>query len=58
MKSLIVLAIIFAIAGAGCVIATLFINNGIADIWVTVGACLALAAFIITMVAYANKAVK
>ncbi|MCH5319041.1 MAG: hypothetical protein J1E38_04970 [Paramuribaculum sp.] len=58
MKGSIVLAIIFAVIAAGCVIAELFISGRIADIWVTTGAIFAFAAFIITLVAYVNKAAK
>lgn len=56
MKSLVVLAIILAILGAGCLIAELIVGNPIAEIWLTIATCLSLAAFIIVIVAYANKA--
>ena len=57
MKGLIVLAIIFALVGVGFMIATLF-TSGNALVLLSIGGGLALAAFILVLVGYANKAVE
>ena len=57
MKGLIALAIIFALVGVGFMIPTLF-TSGNALVLLSIGGGLALAAFILVLVGYANKAVK
>lgn len=57
MKSLVVLAILFAIFGAGFLVATIF-TSGSALVYASIGAGLALAAFIILFVAYINRDTK
>ena len=57
MKGLIALAVILAVIGVGFLIATLF-TGGNALILVSIGAGLALAAFIVTLVAYVNKSAR
>lgn len=57
MKFLVVLAFIFAIIGAGFLVATVF-TTGSAMVYASLGAGLCLAAFLILFVAYVNKGVK
>lgn len=57
MKALLVLAIILAFVAVGFLIATLF-TSGSALVLISIGAGLALAAFILVLVAYTNKSVK
>lgn len=58
MKGLIALAVIFAVVGTGFLIATLFTSATGSVVTLSIGAGLALLAFIITLVAYVNKSVK
>lgn len=57
MKGLIVIAIILAIIGVGFLVATLFTSGGNL-VFMSIGAGLALVAFILTLVGYVNKAAK
>lgn len=57
MKALLVLAVILAIVGVGFLIATLFTAGG-SMVYMSIGAGLSLAAFILVLVAYVNKSVK
>lgn len=57
MKFLIGLAVILAVIGVGFLIATLFTTGG-SLVYLSIGAGLALVAFIIVLVAYVNKSVK
>lgn len=57
MKALLVLAVILAIVGVGFLIATLFTVGG-SMVYMSIGAGLSLAAFILVLVAYVNKSVK
>lgn len=57
MKALLVLAIILAIVGVGFLIATLFTTGG-SMVYMSIGAGLSLAAFILVLVAYVNKSVR
>ncbi|MCC8070687.1 MAG: hypothetical protein LIO90_02650 [Bacteroidales bacterium] len=54
MKALIVLAIIFAVIAIGFLIATIFMSGGNL-VFVSIGAGLALVAFILAFVAYVAK---
>lgn len=56
MKFLIGLAVILAVIGVGFLIATLFTSGG-SLVTASIGAGLALVAFIIVLVAYVNKSV-
>lgn len=58
MKILIALAIILAIIATGLLCATLFIGSGGTLVYTSIGAGLALVAFIIVLFAYTKKAVK
>ena len=57
MKFLIGLAVILAVIGVGFWVATLFTTGG-SLVYLSIGAGLALVAFIIVLVAYVNKSVK
>ncbi len=57
MKFLIGLAVILAVIGVGFLVATLFTTGG-SLVYLSIGAGLALVAFIIVLVAYVNKSVK
>ena len=57
MKSLLVLAVIFAVVAAGFLCATMFTTGGNL-VFVSIGAGLALVAFIILLFAYINKSTK
>ncbi len=57
MKALLAIAVILAVIGAGFMVATMFTTGG-ELVLMSIGAGLALAAFICTFVAYVNKAVK
>ena len=57
MKALLVLAVILAIVGVGFLIATLFTAGG-SMVYMSIGAGLSLAAFILVLIAYVNKSVK
>ena len=58
MKGLIVIAVILAIIGVGFLVATLFTSGGGNLMFMSIGAGLALVAFILTLVGYVNKAAK
>lgn len=55
MKALLVIAIIFALVGVGCMIATLF-TAGSELVLLSIGGGLALAAFVLVYLAYLGKA--
>lgn len=57
MKGLIIIAIVLAIIGVGFLVATLFTSGGNL-VFMSIGAGLALVAFILTLVGYVNKAAK
>lgn len=57
MKVLVALAIVFAIIAMGFLIATMFVSSG-ALVYTSIGAGLALVAFILVLVGYVNKSVK
>lgn len=58
MKFLIALAVIFAIIAIGLLCATLFVGTVGGLVYTSIGAGLALVAFILVLVAYTNKSVK
>lgn len=57
MKGLVALAVIIAIIGTGFLVATLFTTGG-SMVTMSIGAGLALVAFILVLVGYVNKSVK
>ncbi len=57
MKGLIVLAVICAVIAIGLLCATLFVSSG-ALVYTSIGACLALVAFILLLVGYTKKAAR
>ncbi len=57
MKFLIVLAVIFAVAAIGFLIATMFVG-GNSVIYPSIGAGLSLVAFILVLVGYVTRSVK
>lgn len=57
MKVLVALAIVFAIIAMGFLIATMFVSSD-ALVYTSIGAGLALVAFILVLVGYVNKSVK
>lgn len=57
MKILIALAVIFVFVAVGFLVATMFVTSG-ALVYTSIGAGLALVAFILILVAYVNKSVK
>lgn len=57
MKALLVLAVIFALVGAGCMVATLF-TAGSNLVLLSIGGGLALVAFVLAYLAYPGKSTK